>query len=82
MKIPNNLNDFVKGMTTIALPLFGGMALGYFVSEKKKDKKVSGDLVVDTTGENPEYYLAIKDGQLDVISNQKRVVLKVKKVRK
>lgn len=82
MKIPKNLDELAKGLTTIVLPLFGGMALGYFVSEKKKDTKVSGDLVVDTTGELPEYYLAIKDGQLDTISSSKRVILKVKKVRK
>lgn len=82
MKVPKNLNEFTKGLTTIALPLFGGMALGCFISEKKKDTKISGDLVVDTTGEHPEYYLAIKDGQLDAISNSRRVILKVKKIRK
>lgn len=82
MKIPKTFEELVKGIKTVAIPLFGGMALGYFASNEKKDKKSFGRLVVDTTEDTPELYLDIDRDKLYELSKQKRIVLKVKKVRK
>ena len=82
MKIPKTFDELAKGIKTIVLPLFGGMALGYFASERKKDKKAFGKLVVDATEDTPELYLDIDKDKLYELSKQKRIVWKVKKVRK
>lgn len=82
MMKPKKLGELMKGLKTIVAPMFIGMILGYFISERQKDSKAYGKLVIDKTGSTPEIYLDIDKENLDSIDKKRRIMLKVKKVRK